>query len=56
MTKAKVSIFRTLNSESHGSHGNKGITLANRETPVYPPFTISFVHFPDKSESYHVNN
>ena len=35
MIKAKVSIFLTLNSESHGSHGNKGITLA-----------LGSVHFP----------
>ena len=27
MTKAKLSFFGTLNSESHGSHGNKGTIL-----------------------------
>ena len=27
MTKAKLSFFKTSNSEGHGSHGNKGIIL-----------------------------
>ena len=40
MIKAKLSIFLTLNSKSHGSHGNKDSTLFSG-SENFPMFVIS---------------
>ena len=40
MIKAKLSFFRTSNSESHGSHGNKG-TILLLDSVNFPMSVIS---------------
>ena len=55
----KLSTSEVISQKPHGGGWKKPPSSAfrvNRETPIYPPFAISLMHFSDKSKSYHVND